>query len=567
MLRRRSSFWLSCVLVSLASYPFAGCVPDLAVLSGTGAGTSTAAQGGVGGSPPCEPNTEETCYSGVVGTEGVGVCTPGTKVCASDGQSYGECSGSGGPSLENCSSEEDENCDGEPGCIGKCMWTRRFAKRDVKTGGSEFAIGLGGVAVDGQWNAFVAGGYNGATSFSGAPVDFGDGDLACKSQRCGFIAKFDALGAHSWSRSIEGYPAESVHVLKSGKLVVTAQAGGPFSLECGLGGVDYWNTVVFMLDPDKKGECVSSWGSLLGGKPVRRPGVAVDKDGAVYLALTLETGGTILDTYVGAQQSALVRLRPQDGGIDWVRLFGGINFRQAGIAVDASGSLFVVGDAWAGSTVTFGPKIAFKPDHDEMLVARFDPPKNEGDTGNWTWVSPMGAQDRAWSGDILLTAYPNEGLFVAGSFETEVQPLGKCGPLAMARGLVVAKIDITNGECLQATAFPTSGIDLSSGQYTRLRADITGQGLLLSGSYTSSAQFQNPLPSSAKTSIFVAKLDGALTPIWSHGYGANYQDLPYGLTIDSGGSVVLAGVDKGVDFGCGAAQEDEGNFFLTRLSP
>ena len=65
----------------------------------------------------CTPCEEETisCYEGPEGTEGIGICTSGTKTrtCDSEGQwgQYGECTGAVYPSEEICD-ELDNDCDG-----------------------------------------------------------------------------------------------------------------------------------------------------------------------------------------------------------------------------------------------------------------------------------------------------------------------------------------------------------------------------------------------------------------------------------------------------------------------
>jgi len=70
--------------------------------------------GGAGGSESmlCQPGSTTSCYTGPPATQGVGVCVPGSQVCAADGQSWGPCDGEVTPTQEVCSTEGDDDCDG-----------------------------------------------------------------------------------------------------------------------------------------------------------------------------------------------------------------------------------------------------------------------------------------------------------------------------------------------------------------------------------------------------------------------------------------------------------------------
>lgn len=62
----------------------------------------------------------EACYGGAVGTEGVGVCTGGTRTCEAI-TGWSACVGEVLPSTENCNTAPDEDCDGEtPACNDTC---------------------------------------------------------------------------------------------------------------------------------------------------------------------------------------------------------------------------------------------------------------------------------------------------------------------------------------------------------------------------------------------------------------------------------------------------------------
>ena len=69
----------------------------------------------------CVPNATEPCYDGPSGTEGVGTCVAGTRLCNDQGIAWGACQGQVKPAEETCLTPGDEDCDGlaneeGPGC-------------------------------------------------------------------------------------------------------------------------------------------------------------------------------------------------------------------------------------------------------------------------------------------------------------------------------------------------------------------------------------------------------------------------------------------------------------------
>lgn len=61
----------------------------------------------------CIPGEEEACYEGPPGTEGVGICDGGIRVCKVDGLSWTACLEQVLPVAETCLAPGDEDCDGE----------------------------------------------------------------------------------------------------------------------------------------------------------------------------------------------------------------------------------------------------------------------------------------------------------------------------------------------------------------------------------------------------------------------------------------------------------------------
>jgi cysteine-rich repeat protein len=70
----------------------------------------------------CNPSAIESCYSGVAGTAGQGICRAGTRTCAPDRQ-WGPCIGEVSPlPAEDCKTNTDDNCDGRvnEACVVSC---------------------------------------------------------------------------------------------------------------------------------------------------------------------------------------------------------------------------------------------------------------------------------------------------------------------------------------------------------------------------------------------------------------------------------------------------------------
>lgn len=62
----------------------------------------------------CAPNSVSSCYTGPVGTQGVGICKSGTRTCNALGTAFGPCTNEVLPQpSENCTTAADDNCNGQ----------------------------------------------------------------------------------------------------------------------------------------------------------------------------------------------------------------------------------------------------------------------------------------------------------------------------------------------------------------------------------------------------------------------------------------------------------------------
>jgi hypothetical protein len=69
----------------------------------------------------CVPNGSASCYSGKVGTEGVGACKAGSKTCNGSGTAWATgCAGEVTPTAESCDTPADDDCDGKANPMEQC---------------------------------------------------------------------------------------------------------------------------------------------------------------------------------------------------------------------------------------------------------------------------------------------------------------------------------------------------------------------------------------------------------------------------------------------------------------
>jgi hypothetical protein len=90
---------------------FCSVLFSISIIAAAGCGPSTR-DGQFDPTAPCSPGDVEVCYSGQLGTEGVGPCHAGTSTCNAQGV-WSACEGEVVPVAENCSDGIDNNCSGE----------------------------------------------------------------------------------------------------------------------------------------------------------------------------------------------------------------------------------------------------------------------------------------------------------------------------------------------------------------------------------------------------------------------------------------------------------------------
>jgi Beta-propeller repeat len=259
-----------------------------------------------------------------------------------------------------------------------------------------------GVAVDGSGNVYVAGTTSGALPTASSA---GNDDA--------FVAKFDSSGARQWISQFgtNGFEnAFGVAVGPDGSVLVAGDTDGSFA---GATNSDVGNTDAFVtkLDP---GTGTRTWTKQLGviGNDTAY-GVAVDGSGNVDIgggtegALSGNTSSGLKDGFIAQYSSS--------GNQTWVRQFGSSNSDEIkGIAVDASGSIFVAGQTdgnLSGSNFGLG----------DAFVAKY------AASGTQAWLQQFGSgvEDAATgiavdpSGDAYISGQTDDDLFGVNAGKTD----------------------------------------------------------------------------------------------------------------------------------------------------
>jgi hypothetical protein len=281
----------------------------------------------------------------------------------------------------------------------------------------------GGVYVTGTTSSFgwASGGYD--TTHNGGWWDT-------------FLVKLSSSGAHLWSTYLGGSGEDSGHgvaVDASGSVYVTGHtkssgwtSGGFDTTYNGSG--DYGDAFVAKLSS----EGAHLWSTYLGGDQREDGlGIAVDTSGNAYVTGTTWspgwTSGGFNTTFNGgddtdganARDGFVAKLSPTGGHV-WSTYLGGSDWDNSnGIAVDASGGIYVTGETKSRGWTSGGFDTSFNGDID-AFVAKL----NSDGAHVWSTYLGGGYDDRAYGvavdvgGGVCVTGYTQSPGWVSGGFDT-----------------------------------------------------------------------------------------------------------------------------------------------------
>lgn len=271
-------------------------------------------------------------------------------------------------------------------------------------------------------------------------------------------------------------------------------------------------------------------------------GVAVDASGNVfvtgYFSGSVSFGGTAL-TAVGQTDVFLAKYSPA-GVHQWSRSFGGFNpDRGYSVAVDAGGNIVIAG--YLVGTVDFGGGPLTSAGLADTFVAKFS------NAGAHQWSRRFGGASSDVAEAVAVDGNGNVAL--AGYFQGAVDFGG--GSLTSAGGNdAFSALYDANGNHVWSRGWGGPSDDRATG----VAVDRDGS-VLTTGTFTGNVSFGGALlANTGGGDIFVVKTLASGGHSWSKGFGtgASVPESANAVAVDGSGNVLLTGsIVGGVDFGGG----------------
>jgi FlgD Ig-like domain/Beta-propeller repeat len=296
------------------------------------------------------------------------------------------------------------------------MWTKSFGGNLTETGNS--------LALDGSGNVIITG------QLSSVSMTFGGGSVGTNGSTDIFLAKFNTSGTHQWSKNIGGVGADlgaSVTSDAAGNVFVTGYFANSTDFGGGAlnsaGGSD-----IFVAKYNSLG--IHLWSKRLGSTlDDQGLAVAVNAAGAAYVLSafqgTVDFGGGALIS-AGGNDVSLARY-DASGVHQWSKRFGGTgNDFGYGMALDGAGQPVITGDYSAGADFGSGPFTS--AGSDEIFLAKY----TASGAPVWSGHFGSALDDIGYgvavdgSSNVYLTGYFNNSVDFGGGALTSAGSLDIC---------------------------------------------------------------------------------------------------------------------------------------------
>ena len=509
-----------------------------------GTGGSVAIGGGVtiggfpgsAGEPPMGGEAGDDDEPSTAG-EGGSAGEPST---AGEGGSAGEpsTSGEGGapqcePSLENCTTAVDEDCDGEtPACTGALQFGHTYVSQadQILTGLAVRPDGSFAITVNGWWSDVSFG------TPEGTLTNAGDWDA--------YVVRYDADGNGLWARGYGDGASQELEAVTfdgDGSLLVTGGFEGSYSI----GGESFGppsHNVLAKFDADGNDVWAKAFAGSEGWDVAASPGGEISLGGIIFDSTNFGGETRTLDGNI----NGFVAKFDASGNWVWDHQLFGWHVLVYGVAVDSAGDTIAVGRFSGDVDWGEGPVEVLGANG---FIVRFDSEGAlvRGQTFGSGYAFPVG---------VAVDAERN--VVVAGNFDGNLD-FGDASHSA-SEGMFVAKFDV-QGNVLwsrdyDASTVPTGAADVA--------VDPFGN-VLLCGYFRGS--LDTPTPLSGDSDSAIIKLDPSGNFVWARAFGADYADA-LAIGSDGLGNAFVGGrFFDDIDFGEGTVSSSLSDIFVAKLAP
>jgi uncharacterized protein (AIM24 family) len=334
-----------------------------------------------------------------------------------------------------------------------------------------------GIDVDANGNVFVTGDFHGTVNFDGISKTSVDGSADI------FVAKYNGSGVIQWVQTAGGSSFDAgadITIDASGNAFVT----GYFQETANFGAVSKTSagsTDIFVAKYNSSG--VLQFVQTAGGTGFDiGSGIAVDGSGKpIVTGYFQETAnfGAISKTSTGSGDIFVAKYDPVGVSWSWVQTAGGTSFDNGdGVAVDASGSIFISGHFQG--TADFNGTSKTSVGDSDIFVAKYN------NSGTVQWVQTAGGTSLDSSSEIALDTSGN--VFITGSFE-ETASFGNISKTSAGNAdIFVTKYDNSGAVQWVQTAGGTSSPISVSDRGTGIVVDANGNAFI-TGYFVGTANF------------------------------------------------------------------------------